>query len=272
MLERTESIARFLKSLHPIEPTVGIILGSGLSHLSDKIEVHLEIPYQEIQDFPVSTVAGHAGTLVFGKFAGRQIVAMKGRFHFYEGYPMEDIALPVRVMKLLGIRYLVISNAAGGVHPAFKVGDIMLINDHINLMGTNPLIGKNIDSLGPRFPDMSAVYDPELLVSAEKVASSLGIPVQKGVYAAVTGPTYETPAEYRFIRTIGADAVGMSTIPEAIVAHHMGIKILAMSVITDLGIDGHIQEITHEEVIRAAAAAEPSLTSIITGVLRDSLP
>jgi purine-nucleoside phosphorylase len=267
MSEQTSNTARWIKTRYPLEPSVGIILGSGLSHLSDKIGVKLTIPYGEIPGFPVSTVEGHEGSLVFGTFAGKEVVAMKGRFHFYEGYSMQEIILPIRVMKMLGVKLLVISNAAGGVNPSFNIGDIMLITDHINLMGTNPLIGKNIDTLGPRFPDMSAVYDPEMLAVASDVAKNLHINVQTGVYAAVSGPTYETPAEYRYIRSIGADAVGMSTVPEAIAARHMGMKILAMSVITDLGVDGHIQEISHEEVIRAASAAEPSLTAIIQAVL-----
>ncbi|MFO7721762.1 MAG: purine-nucleoside phosphorylase [Bacteroidales bacterium] len=271
MLAEISKTANWIRTKYPLDPEIGIILGSGLSHLSDKIDVKLSIPYSNIPGFPVSTVEGHEGSLVFGTFAGKEIIAMKGRFHFYEGYSMKEITLPVRVMKMLGVRLLVISNAAGGVNPAFNVGDIMLISDHINLMGTNPLLGKNHDSLGPRFPDMSKVYDPELLISASEVASELNIHLQTGVYAAVSGPTYETPAEYRYIRTIGADAVGMSTVPEAIVARHMGLKILAMSVITDLGTEGHIQEISHDEVIRAATAAEPSLTAIIQGVLAKML-
>ncbi len=267
MLKRITRISSWIQQHYKAAPEVCIILGSGLSHLSDKIEIRCSIPYEDIPEFPVSTVEGHESSLVFGKFAGKEIMAMKGRFHFYEGYSMEDIILPVRLMKMMGIKMLVLSNAAGGMNPDFKIGDIMLISDHINLMGTNPLIGKNIDEFGPRFPDMSHVYDPHLRSLAIEASKKLGTPVKSGVYAAVTGPAYETPAEYRYIRLIGADAVGMSTVPEAIAAHHMGISILAMSVITDLGIDGLIKTITHKEVIREAQASEPALTSLIQNVL-----
>lgn len=267
MLDQIQKTASWIRAKLPRSPECAIILGSGLSHLGDKIEVQASIPYGEIPGFPQSTVKGHDGLLIFGKFAGKDILAMKGRFHFYEGYSMEDITFPIRVMKLLGIETLVISNAAGGMNPDFNVGDIMLIRDHINLMGTNPLIGKNLDALGPRFPDMSNVYDQMLFSIATETAYQLGIRVREGVYAAVTGPTYETPAEYKYIRIIGGDAVGMSTVPEAIVAHHMGIRILALSVITDLGVEGLIQKITHEEVLEAASAVEPHITALIRGTL-----
>lgn len=268
MLKKTESISNWIRPQIKASPSVGIILGSGLSHLSDKINIRSVIPYSDIPDFPMSTVKGHEGSFISGTLAEKEIIAMKGRFHYYEGYSMEQITLPVRVMKLLGIKHLIISNAAGGMNPDFAIGDIMLINDHINLMGTNPLIGKNIDELGPRFPDMSNVYDQHLLSVARIAATEAGIKLQTGVYAAVSGPTYETPAEYRYINRIGADAVGMSTVPEAIVAHHMGIRILAMSVITDLALEGHVEAITHEEVLIAAMAAEPSLTKVIQSVLK----
>jgi purine-nucleoside phosphorylase len=206
--------------------------------------------------------------LIFGTLAGKPVVAMKGRFHYYEGYSMEELAFPIRVLKLLGIKLLLISNASGGLNPGFEIGDCMFITDHINLMGTNPLLGKNYDELGPRFPDMKEVYDTELIAKAGRIAEQHSITYRKGVYAAVTGPTYETPAEYAYIRTCGADAVGMSTVPEAIVARHMGLKIFALSVITDLGVPGKITEITHEEVIEAAKRTEPLMTKIIIEMLK----
>lgn len=267
MLESIKTTTAWIAQHLTRKPEIGIILGSGLSHLSDKIEVRVSIPYHQIPGFPVSTVKGHEGKLLFGTFGGKEIVAMQGRFHFYEGYTMEEVTLPIRVMKMLGIHTIIISNAAGGMNPDFKVGDIMLIHDHINLMGHNPLIGKNHEELGPRFPDMSEVYDHELIRLGLEAAKEQGISVKTGIYAAVTGPTYETPAEYRYIRIIGADAVGMSTVPEAIVARHMNIRIFAVSVITDLGIEGKIHEISHDEVIRAAQAAEPRLTALIGSVL-----
>lgn len=269
MLEKIQKIASMVQLHLKCNPEIAIILGSGLSHLSDKIDVKSSIPYSKIPDFPISTVEGHEGCFISGEFAGKEVIAMKGRFHYYEGYTMDQITLPVRIMKFLGVKYLIISNAAGGMNSKFNVGDIMLIEDHINLMGTNPLIGKNINELGPRFLDMSSVYDRELINLAKKASVESGIPLRSGIYAAVSGPTYETPAEYKYIRLIGADAVGMSTIPEAIIAHHMGIKILAMSVITDLAYEGHISSISHDEVLMAAMAVEPSVTKIIQSVLKN---
>lgn len=267
MFKQTQKISAWVSERLPHKPEYGIILGSGLSHLGDRIEADCTIPYHTIPDFPVSTVEGHTGQLISGHLAGKRVLAMKGRFHFYEGYSMEQVILPVRIMKLLGIHTLVLSNAAGGMDPSFSIGDIMLIEDHINLMGTNPLIGSNINELGTRFPDMSCVYDQHLRDLAMAIARELGIPLRKGVYAAVTGPTYETPAEYRYIRRTGADAVGMSTVPEAIAARHMEMRLLGFSVITDLGLEDHVESISHEEVIAAAAAAEPKLSMLITEIL-----
>lgn len=268
MLEKIKETAKFIKSKIKDEPEFGIILGTGLGALANEIAVEHKIPYEEIPNFPVSTVQGHKGNLIFGKLEGRNVVAMQGRFHFYEGYSMQEITLPVRVLKSLGIKYLILSNASGGVNPDFKVGDLMLINDHINLFGTNPLIGKNIDELGPRFPDMSEPYDLSLIEKAEEIAADLGIVLRKGVYAGVTGPTFETPAEYKYIRAIGADAVGMSTVPEVIVARHMGLPCFAVSVITDSGVPGEIVEITHEEVQEVAASSEPKLAQIMKKMLK----
>jgi len=268
MLEQIQKISAWISEKLPQKPEYGIILGSGLSHLGDRIDPDYVIPYSSIPGFPVSTVVGHSGQLISGRLAGKQVLAMKGRFHYYEGYTMEQVILPVRVMGLLGVHTLILSNAAGGMDPGFKVGDIMLIEDHINLMGTNPLIGQNMEALGPRFPDMSCVYDHSLRLLAIEIANNAGISLKKGVYAAVSGPTYETPAEYRYIRNIGADAVGMSTVPEAIAARHMGMKLLGFSVITDLGLEGHVESISHEEVVAAATAAEPKLSALITEIVR----
>jgi purine-nucleoside phosphorylase len=268
MLEKIKNTVDFIKSKTDFQPEVGIILGTGLGGLVNEIDVTFTLPYEEIPNFPVSTVVGHKGQLIFGVLGGKNVVAMQGRFHFYEGYSMQELTFPVRVMKLLGIRLLVVSNASGGMNPAFHVGDIMLITDHINLMGSNPLMGKNHDEFGPRFPDMHDAYDKSLIETAKEVAAGNGIKVQTGVYAAVSGPCFETPAEYKYIRIIGADCVGMSTIPEVTVARHMGIPVFAVSVITDMGVDGEICEVSHEEVIKAANAAEPKMTLILKGVLQ----
>ncbi len=268
MLQKLHETVNYIKQQTTIIPETGIILGTGLGGLTQEIEISESISYSAIPNFPVSTVHGHQGMLIFGTLAGKPVVAMKGRFHYYEGYSMEELAFPIRVLKLLGIKLLLISNASGGLNPGFEIGDCMFITDHINLMGTNPLLGKNYDELGPRFPDMKEVYDTELIAKAGRIAEQHSITYRKGVYAAVTGPTYETPAEYAYIRTCGADAVGMSTVPEAIVARHMGLKIFALSVITDLGVPGKITEITHEEVIEAAKRTEPLMTKIIIEMLK----
>jgi len=263
MLQRIQRIADHLKErTSGFIPETGIILGTGLSALGEEIEVQHSIPYGEIPEFPVSTVQGHPGRLLFGMLGGKPVVAMQGRFHFYEGWSMDEVVLPVRVFKFLGIQRLFVSNACGGVNPAFEVGDLMILNDHICLF-PNPLIGANLDALGPRFPDMSEPYDHALIARAKEIAATNGIPVQVGCYVGLTGPTLETPAEYRYVRIIGGDAVGMSTVPEVIAARHMGIPCFAMSVITDMGVEGRIEKTTHEMVQRVAEQAQPKLTTIM---------
>lgn len=262
MLKRIKESAEFLEKKTNYHPQVGIILGTGLGGLVNEIEIEHSISYEDIPNFPLSTVEGHSGRLIFGNLGGKQVVAMQGRFHFYEGYTMEKVTFPVRVMKLLGIQNLIVSNASGGVNPSYEVGDLMILNDHINLI-PNPLIGQNIAELGPRFPDMSETYCPTLIEKAETIAKINNIPVQKGVYIALTGPTLETPAEYKYMRIIGGDTVGMSTTPEVIVARHMDIPCFAMSVITDLGVPGKIKKVTHEEIQKVSEVAEPKLTLII---------
>lgn len=262
MLQRIQHIADHLKKITGATPGTGIILGTGLSGLGREIQVSHAVPYKDIPEFPVSTVEGHPGKLLFGTLGGRPVVAMQGRLHYYEGWTMPEVVLPVRVMKLLGIRRLFVSNASGGLNPAFDTGDLMILNDHINLF-PNVLIGKNIDELGPRFPDMSEPYDRGLIKQAKAIAAAHNIPVREGTYVGLTGPTLETPAEYRYVRIIGGDAVGMSTVPEVIAARHMGLPCFAISVITDMGVEGRIEKTTHEMVQRVAEKAEPSLTLIM---------
>lgn len=269
MLNRIKQTVEFINARISFTPEVGIILGTGLGGLVNEISDKKELPYTEIPNFPVSTVKGHSGKLIFGILGNKKVVAMQGRFHFYEGYQMQEVTFPVRVMKAIGIKFLIVSNAAGGMNRGFKVGDIMFINDHINLMPSNPLIGKNHDELGPRFPDMSEAYDKKTIIQAIAIAQRNGIDVKQGVYAAVSGPTFETPAEYRYMRTVGADAVGMSTVPEVIVARHSGIPVFAVSVITDLGGMDIAEVVTHEEVIKAANASEPKMTVIIKELLSE---
>jgi purine-nucleoside phosphorylase len=266
MLETIKRTATFIKERIQDEPEVGIILGTGLGGLVKEIEIVKSIAYNEIPDFPVSTVEGHSGKLIFGKLGGKNVVAMQGRFHFYEGYSIQQSVFPVRVMKYLGIKHLFVSNASGGVNPEFEIGDLMIINDHICLI-PNPLIGENIPELGARFPDMSDAYDPELIKNAKHIGKEAGIKLQEGVYLATTGPTYETPAEYKYFHTIGADAVGMSTAPEVIAARQMKIPCFAMSIITDLGVPGKIVEITHEDVQKVAAQAETKMTQVFTKLI-----
>jgi purine-nucleoside phosphorylase len=250
------------------KPVAGIILGSGLGNLTQEIERSVEIPYSDIPHFPESTVEGHSGKLILGYMQGKPVVAMAGRFHFYEGFSMQQVTFPVRVMKALGIHTLFISNAAGGMNPAFQVGDLMIIRDHINLQPEHPLRGKNEDTLGPRFPDMSEPYSKALIDAANKIAANNNISLHSGVYVGVQGPTFETRAEYKYMHIIGGDAVGMSTVPEVIVAAHAGLKVFAMSVITDIGIREEENVITHEEVLAAAKAAEPKLTLIFSELIR----
>ena len=243
-------------------PETAIILGTGLGSLVNEIENKYEISYETIPHFPVSTVEGHSGKLIFGKLGKKDILAMQGRFHFYEGYAMTEVTFPIRVMKELGIKTLFVSNAAGGMNPDFEIGDLMIITDHINFFPEHPLRGKNIP-YGPRFPDMSEAYNKELIRKADEIAAEKGIKVQHGIYIGTQGPTYETPAEYKMFRILGADAVGMSTVPEVIVANHCGIRVFGMSVITDLGVEGKIVEVTHEEVQKAADKAQPLMTTIM---------
>ena len=250
-------------------PEIGIILGTGLGALAKEVEVEHEINYADIPNFPLSTVESHAGRLLLGRMGSKQVAVLQGRFHYYEGYTMQQVAMPVRVLKLLGIKQLIVSNAAGGLHPDFNLADLMLIDDHINLQPTNPLIGPNLDELGPRFPDMFAPYDADLLARAEAAAQVLGQAgtTRRGVYAALPGPMLETPAEYRYLRLIGADAVGMSTVPEVIAARHLGLPVLAASVITDLCAPGHLKPVVLSDIFAAAAQAEPRLTALLRAVV-----
>jgi purine-nucleoside phosphorylase len=267
-IQKFNETLSFLKAAYPHTPEVGIVLGSGLGNFSDEVEVEKEISYDKIPHFPVSTVEGHKGKLVFGNLSGKKVVCMAGRFHFYEGYDAEQVVLPIRIMKLLGIKALLLSNAAGGVNPNFKVGDLMIITDHVSFFTRNPLIGKNISEFGPRFPDMSEPYKKELIQKARDIAKRLGILVREGIYYGVTGPTFETHAEYRLVHTLGGDAVGMSTVQECIVANHMGLPVFAMSVITDIGIRDDENKITHEEVLQAAKSAEPNFAAIFKEMVR----
>ena len=263
MLQKIKETVEYIQSKVEEKPEVGIVLGTGLGGLVGEIEINLAIPYEELPNFPVSTVEGHSGKLIFGKLGAKNIVAMQGRFHYYEGYAFQELAIPIRVMKFLGIQTLFVSNACGGVNPDFEIGDLMILDDHVNLLPGNPLLGPNIDELGPRFPDMSEPYDRGMIAKAKEIGDANGISLQTGTYAVVSGPCLETPAEYRYIFNIGADAVGMSTVPEVITARHMGIPVFAMSIITDLGVPGRIVEVTHEDVQRVAEEAEPKMTLIM---------
>lgn len=267
MTNKVNETASYIISKTGFKPEYGIILGSGLGGLVNKINIAHTLDYSEIPNFPVSTVKGHGSRMILGELGGKKVVAMQGRFHFYEGYSMQEVGFPVRVLKALGISCLVLSNASGGVNPGYKVGDLMILDDHINLMGVNPLIGPNDDSLGPRFPDMSAPYDKEMIKKGMAIANKHGFRCHTGVYAAVTGPCFETRAEYKYIRIIGADTVGMSTVPEVITARHMGLPCFAISIITDLGGSDEPEVITHEEVLRVAGEAEVKMTTLIIELL-----
>lgn len=269
MLEKINESVRYIQTRIKNTPVLGVILGTGLGGLVHEINTEVAIDYKDIPHFPLSTVEGHSGKLIFGKLGGVQIVAMQGRFHFYEGYAMSEVVFPVRVMKYLGINTLFVSNASGGVNPAFEVGDLMVITDHINFFPEHPLRGKNTPEFGPRFPDMSEAYSKQLIQLAYTKANDLGIELQKGIYAGVQGPTFETPAEYLFYRIAGADTVGMSTVPEVIIARHMGIPVFGISIITDLGVPGKIVEISHEEVQKVAKLAEKKMTRLIISMLED---
>jgi purine-nucleoside phosphorylase len=272
MFKKVSEAVNFIRERIHVVPEAGIVLGTGLGRLAEEIEDPVIIPYEEIPHFPASTVKGHAGELIIGKLNNRFVIAMKGRFHFYEGYSLNEVVFPVRVMKFLGIKFLILSNASGGLNPTFEVGDMMFVEDHINLMNLlneNPLKGRHYPEFGSRFPDMNLPYHPQLLRKAEEVADRLGIKFRKGVYAGVTGPTFETPAEYKYVRYLGADAVGMSTVPETIAACQMNLPVFAVSVISDLGVEGKIVEITHEEVIDAASHVEPQMTRLIKTLLSE---
>ena len=269
MYAKIQETAAWLKAKMPSQPQTAIILGTGLGHLAEHIEKVLCIPYSEIPNFPVSTVEGHSGQLIFGRLGGKDVMAMEGRFHYYEGYNMQQVTFPIRVMYELGIKTLFVSNAAGGTNPNFHIGDVMIITDHINFMPENPLHGPNVPT-GPRFPDMSEAYSHRLVKLADEIAAEKGIKVQHGVYLATQGPTYETPSEYRMFGLWGADAVGMSTVPEVIVAHHCGIQVFGVSVITDMGVSGQIVKVTHEEVQRAANEAQPRMAAIMEEMIRRS--
>ncbi|WP_336518604.1 purine-nucleoside phosphorylase [Pollutibacter soli] len=265
--EQIGAAVDFIKTRYAHQPDVGIVLGSGLGNFSKELFVDISIPYEEIPHFPVATVVGHQGKLIFGSVGGKRVVAMAGRFHYYEGYTPTEVVFPIRVMKALGIETLLVSNAAGGVNPEFKVGELMIITDHISMAIVNPLLGRNIEELGPRFPDMSQPYSRDLIQKAAAIAEEQKIRIKYGVYFGVTGPTFETRAEYKMIKILGADAVGMSTVQEVIAACHMGLKVFAISVITDLGIREEDNTITHQEVLEAAVAAEPLLSSILTRLI-----
>jgi len=268
MLEKLKETAEFLGRYadQPIEWAV--ILGTGLGDLVTEIDVRHRIPYSQIPHFPVSTVEGHSGEMIFGYLGGKYIMALNGRFHYYEGYPMDKVTYPVRVMKLMGIRRLVVSNAAGGINPAHRIGDIMIINDHINMIPEHPLRGKNIDELGPRFVDMKDAYNPAMICRAKEIAAENGIEVCEGVYLALQGPTFETQAEYLMVSRLGGDAVGMSTVPEVIVARHMGIEVFGVSIITDLGLPGKMANVSHEEVQAVGRTATPKVMKIVKELIR----
>jgi purine-nucleoside phosphorylase len=269
LMQQLETTAGFIKSKISATANTAIILGSGLGNLSSVIEAEFSIPYSEIPNFPVSTVEGHKGRLILGTLNGKKVWVMEGRFHFYEGYTAEQVVFPIRVLKLLGVENLLLSNAAGGVNKAYQVGDLMIIKDHISFFTINPLLGKNESALGTRFPDMSAPYDNAFIEKAKHIAAEHQIKVHEGVYVGVTGPTFETRAEYQLIKISGGDVVGMSTVQENIAAVHCGMKVFAMSVVTDLGIREDNNVITHEEVLAAANAAEPLLTLIFSALVKE---
>lgn len=267
MFDKIKESADYVRPLMPNQPKIGIILGSGLGGLVDEVKIEKEIPYTQIPHFLSSTVPGHKGSLIFGTLNGVDVLIMSGRFHYYEGYALKDTTFPIHVMKALGVKTLILSNAAGGMNPTFKIGDIMLIKDHINLFGTNPLLGPNDDRIGPRFLDMSQAYSKRLIKLAHETGEALNIHLQQGVYIGVTGPCFETPSEYRMFHIMGADAVGMSTVPETITARHIGLEVFALSVITDLGVVGQVEKASHEEVLKAAQAAGPRMVQLVKEML-----
>jgi purine-nucleoside phosphorylase len=266
-LEKIKSTAEYISSRLSMNAPIGIVLGTGLGKLADEIEEARELPYTDIPDFPQSTVEGHDGRFIHGKIGGKEVLAMKGRFHYYEGYSMNQVVLPIRVMHFLGVKQLILSNASGGMNPEYQVGDIVLLKDHINLFPDNPLLGPNQNELGPRFPDMSEPYDHQMIKVIKTCADQLNLKLHTGVYAGVSGPCFETPAEYKYLRIIGADVVGMSTVPENIAAKHLGMRVAALSVVTDLGVEGRVETVSHEEVQQAAQNAEPKLAELVKSFL-----
>lgn len=269
MYAKIQETAQWLKERISTQPKTAIILGTGLGRLAEEIKVKARISYSDIPHMPVSTVEGHSGCLIIGELGGKDILAMQGRFHYYEGYSMKEVTFPIRVMHELGIKTLFISNAGGGMNPDFEIGDLMIITDHINFFPEHPLHGPNLPT-GPRFPDMSEAYDKGLIALADRIAQEKGIKVQHGVYLGTQGPTYETPAEYRMFHILGADSVGMSTVPEVIVANHCGMRVFGMSIITDLGVEGKIVEVSHEEVQKAANAVQPLMAEIMREMIMNS--
>ena len=267
MITKIKEATAYIRHIIDVKPQVGIVLGSGLGSFTKELQIEKEIPYTDIPHFPVSTVEGHSGKLIFAELSGKKVVIMAGRFHFYEGYTPEEVVFPIRVLKMLGIEQLILSNAAGGTNPGFKVGDLMIITDHISQFQVNPLIGKNLDELGTRFPDMTEPYKKLFIEKAKQIGVAAGYDLKTGVYIGVTGPTFETKAEYKMLHILGADAVGMSTVQEVIAAVHMGLPVFAISVITDLGIREEENVITHEEVLQAAKEAEPKLTYIFKAMI-----
>lgn len=263
MWEKVQETVSYITDITGFTPRYGVILGSGLGSFTDDIEIEHTLPYSEIPNFPTSTVEGHKGSLIFGKIGGNSVVAMQGRFHYYEGYSMAEVTFPVRVMKFLGVEKLIVSNASGGVNPFYKVGDIVFIYDHINLMPEHPLRGKNDERFGPRFLNMGEPYSRKMIAKAKEIAVNMGVDVKDGIYLGLQGPTFETLSEYRMVKVLGADCVGMSTVPEVIVARHMSMEVFGISVITDIGSEEAIEEISHDEVLAAAQSAEPKVRSII---------
>lgn len=269
MLAQIQETAQWIKNHTSLRPTTAIVLGTGLGRLAEEIEVIERFPYAEIPNFPISTVEGHSGCLIFGCLGDKEVLAMQGRFHYYEGYDMKQVTFPIRVMHELGIKTLFVSNASGGVNPDFAIGDLMFITDHINFFPEHPLRGKNFPT-GPRFPDMSTAYSPELLELARTIAQEKGIHYVEGVYVGTQGPTFETPAEYKMYHRLGGDAVGMSTVPEVIVAHHTGIRVFGISIITDLGVEGKIVKVSHEEVQKAANSVQPIMADLMREMIKRS--
>jgi len=268
MIEKIREAELFLKERFNVRPTIGIITGTGLGAVSERVSVQLRIPYAEIPNFPTSTTEGHKGTLAFGTIQGKTVMVLEGRFHLYEGYSARDIAFPIRVMASLGVQNIIVCSAAGGLNPLLEAGDLMVVVDHINLMGTNPLIGPNLDDFGPRFPDMTAAYEEKLIRLAKAEALKLGMDLKQGVYAGVHGPSLETPAETRFLRMIGADAVGMSTVPEVIAAVHCGIKVMVIAVITNVNLPDCMEKTDIEQVIQAAQKASPRLAELVEAIVQ----